>query len=51
MEIVSPRFCDLVLEVFDSLLIVVATVMERYHPFADRLRGGGMWSSVAATLL
>ncbi len=38
MEIASPRFCDLVLEMFDSPLIVVATVMQKSHPFADRLK-------------
>lgn len=38
MELASPRFCDLVLEVLDSPLVVVATVMEKPHPFADRLK-------------
>ncbi len=38
MEIASPRFFDLVLQVFDSPLVVVATVMERSHPFADGLK-------------
>lgn len=38
MEIASPRFCDVVLEVFDSPLVVVATVTQKPHPFADRLK-------------
>lgn len=38
MELASPRFCDLVREALDSDSIVLATVMEKPHPFADDIK-------------
>jgi len=38
MEIASPRSCELAEAVLQSPLIVVATVMEKPHPFVDQLK-------------
>jgi nucleoside-triphosphatase len=38
MELASKRFCDIVLKALDSPAIVLATVMERHHPFADQIK-------------
>jgi nucleoside-triphosphatase len=41
MELASSHFCDLVREALDSPLIVVATVMEKPHRFADEIKRRG----------
>ena len=38
MELISERFCDAVERAFSEVAHVVATIMERRHPFADELK-------------
>lgn len=38
MELASKLFCDLVERALDSPVPVLATIMERHHPFADQIR-------------
>jgi nucleoside-triphosphatase len=38
MELASKLFCDVVLKALDSPAIVLATIMERRHPFADQVK-------------
>jgi nucleoside-triphosphatase THEP1 len=38
MELASKRFCGVVQEALDSPVIVLATVMERRHPFVDQIK-------------
>jgi nucleoside-triphosphatase len=38
MELASKLFCDLVQEALDSPVIVLATIMEPHHPFADQTK-------------
>lgn len=38
MELASKLFCDVVEKALDSPAIVLATVMERPHPFADQIK-------------
>ena len=50
MELASPRFSDLVREVLDSSLIVVATVMEKPHQFADEIKRRGDVETLEVTI-
>ena len=50
MELASPRFCDLVREALDSPLIVVATVMEKPHRFADEIKRRGDVETLEVTI-
>lgn len=38
MELASKRFCDLVEKTLESPALVLATIMERHHPFADQIK-------------
>jgi nucleoside-triphosphatase len=38
MELASKLFCGVVLKALDSPVIVLATVMERRHPFVDQIK-------------
>ncbi len=38
MELASKLFCDVVQQALDSPAIVLATIMERRHPFADQIK-------------
>lgn len=38
MELASRKFCEAVREALDSDRIVIATVMQRPHPFADEIK-------------
>lgn len=38
MEMLSARFCQVVLEILDSGAAVVGTIVQRPHPFADRVK-------------
>lgn len=38
MELASKLFCDVVQKALNSSAIVLATVMERRHPFADQIK-------------
>jgi len=38
MELASKLFCDVVKNALDSPALVLATVMERPHPFADQIK-------------
>jgi nucleoside-triphosphatase len=38
MELASKLFCDVVQKALDSPAIVLATVMEQPHPFADQIK-------------
>ncbi len=38
MELASKLFCDVVQKALDSSAIVLATIMERRHPFADQIK-------------
>ncbi len=38
MEILSESFCQAVLEILDSAVTVVGTIVQRPHPFADQVK-------------
>jgi nucleoside-triphosphatase len=38
MELASKLFCDVVQQALDSPAIVLASIMERRHPFADQIK-------------
>lgn len=50
MELASGRFREAVREALDSDRIVVATVMERTHPFADEIKRRGDAEVIEITL-
>lgn len=39
MEALSPKFCEVVVNLLeDHTLMVIGTIVERHHPFADRVK-------------
>lgn len=41
MEILSEVFCQAVLEILTSPVLVIGTIVQRSQPFADRVKGHG----------